>query len=172
MASCDFRASCVRLRLERMALTFHVVEGRPTPDGSSVIDGPDDYFRIRLVCTLLDTCGVYFDRGLLRKKMDNFLTFFQMYAKTKRQPAPMDIDFMLSDTFETLRPKFVQYAGFEEAAKAVDDMFAKASVQSGSWATSMNRADCVCSHLCGSRSRGGAGRRDRRWRASPPGNES
>lgn len=42
---------------------------------------------------------MYFDRGLLRRKMDNFFTFFQMYVKTKNQQ-PMDIDFMLSDTFE------------------------------------------------------------------------
>jgi regulator of nonsense transcripts 2 len=105
-------------------------DGRPTPDTTSLLDTPEDYFRIRLVCTLLDTCGVYFERGLLRKKMDNFLVFFQMYIKVKRQPLPMDIDFMVSDTFETLRPKLVLFATFEEAAMAVDDMFAKASVQS------------------------------------------
>lgn len=98
----------------------------------SSLDTPEDYFRIRLVCTLLDTCGVYFERGLLRKKMDNFLVFLQMYIKMKRQPLPMDIDFMVSDTFETLRPKLVLFGTYEEAAVAVDDMFAKASVQSES----------------------------------------
>lgn len=39
---------------------------------------PDDYFRIRLVCTLLDTCGTCFDRGTAKKKLDFFLTFFQV----------------------------------------------------------------------------------------------
>lgn len=40
---------------------------------------PDDYFRIRLVCTLLETCGVCFDRGASKKKLDFFLTFFQVW---------------------------------------------------------------------------------------------
>jgi hypothetical protein len=39
---------------------------------------PDDFFRIRLVCTLLDTCGMCFDRGTAKKKLDFFLTFFQV----------------------------------------------------------------------------------------------
>lgn len=97
--------------------------GRPVPDTASVIDTPEDFFRIRLVCTLLDTCGVYFDRGLLRKKMDHFLVFFQMYIKSKHS-LPMDIDFMVSDTFETLRPKMAVYGSFEEAAAAVDEIYA------------------------------------------------
>lgn len=48
------------------------------PNSPSVVDASDDYFRIRLVCTLLDVCGVYFDKGLLKKRMDNFLVFFQV----------------------------------------------------------------------------------------------
>lgn len=39
---------------------------------------PDDFFRIRLVCTMLDFCGGYFDRGTAKKKLDFFLTFFQV----------------------------------------------------------------------------------------------
>lgn len=42
------------------------------------LDLPDDFFRIRLVCTLLDTCGHCFDRGSAKKKLDFFLTFFQV----------------------------------------------------------------------------------------------
>lgn len=56
-------------------------DGRPTPDITSTIDSVDDFFRIRLVCTLLDTCGIYFERGLLCQKMDAFLTFFQVCTK-------------------------------------------------------------------------------------------
>ena len=41
---------------------------------------PDDFFRIRLVCNLLDTCGLCFDRGAAKKKLDFFLTFFQVRA--------------------------------------------------------------------------------------------
>ncbi len=43
-----------------------------------MLDLPDDYFRIRLVCTLLDTCSGCFDRGTAKKKLDFFLTFFQV----------------------------------------------------------------------------------------------
>lgn len=111
------------------------------------MDTQDDYFRIRLVCTLLDACGQYFDRGQLRKRLDSFLTFFQMYVRTKRQPLPMDVDFMLTDTLEvsfkqrfhrctdaddymqTIRPKFAIITDYEAAAKAVDDMFAVAAQQ-------------------------------------------
>ena len=39
---------------------------------------PDDYFRIRLVATLLETCGIFFNRGAAGKKLDYFLSFFQV----------------------------------------------------------------------------------------------
>jgi len=42
------------------------------------LDLPDDYFRIRLVCNLLETCGAYYDKGIAKKKLDFFLTFFQV----------------------------------------------------------------------------------------------
>lgn len=41
---------------------------------------PDDFFRIRLVCVLLDTCGMCFDRGSQKRKLDNFLVFFQVFG--------------------------------------------------------------------------------------------
>jgi regulator of nonsense transcripts 2 len=47
--------------------------GRITP-----FDMPDDFFRIRLVATLLETCGIFFNRGAAGKKLDYFLSFFQV----------------------------------------------------------------------------------------------
>lgn len=44
----------------------------------SAIDPYDSYFRVRLVCGLLDTCGEYFDFGSAKKKLDNFFVFFQV----------------------------------------------------------------------------------------------
>lgn len=52
--------------------------GTPIPGKINPMDLPDDFFRIRLVCTLLDTCGHCFDRGSAKKKLDFFLTFFQV----------------------------------------------------------------------------------------------
>uniref|UniRef100_G3N7W5 Regulator of nonsense transcripts 2 n=1 Tax=Gasterosteus aculeatus aculeatus TaxID=481459 RepID=G3N7W5_GASAC len=83
-------------------------------DGSpSALDPPEHLFRIRLVCTLLDTCGQYFDRGSSKRKLDCFLFYFQRYiwwkksteVWTKDHPFPIDIDYMISDTLELLRPK-------------------------------------------------------------------
>ncbi|KPV73840.1 uncharacterized protein RHOBADRAFT_54435 [Rhodotorula graminis WP1] len=104
-------------------VTFGHPEGRPSPDAPTPIDSPDDYFRIRLVCTLLDTCGACFDRGALKKKLDNFLVFFQMYVLVKGA-LPMDVGFMYSDTLEQVRPKLVRFQTYPEAAFAVDDMMA------------------------------------------------
>jgi regulator of nonsense transcripts 2 len=59
-------------------------EGRPWPEVPSPIDAPDDCFRVRLVCTLLDTCGSCFVRGALKKKLDNFITFFQVRLSLPR----------------------------------------------------------------------------------------
>jgi regulator of nonsense transcripts 2 len=53
-------------------------DGRPLPGQVSPIDAPDDFFRIRLVCILLDACGMCFDQGSQKKKLDNFLTFLQV----------------------------------------------------------------------------------------------
>ena len=42
------------------------------------LDPIDNYFRIRLVCIILETCGQYFDRGSTKKKLDCFLLYFQV----------------------------------------------------------------------------------------------
>lgn len=61
-----------------MLKSLPAAEGLPLPGRSSMIDAADDYFRIRLVCTLLDTCGACFDRGSNKKKLDQFLIVFQV----------------------------------------------------------------------------------------------
>ena len=46
----------------------------------------------RLICTLLGTCGQYFSRGSVRRKLDRFLTYLQRYLLAK--PAlPLDVEF-------------------------------------------------------------------------------
>ncbi|KAI9600923.1 hypothetical protein H4Q26_000717 [Puccinia striiformis f. sp. tritici PST-130] len=77
---------------------------------------------LRMVCTLLNTCGHCFDRGSLKRRLNNFLKFFIMYLRCK-EPPPMDVDFLLQDTFEELRPKLNIYSTYEEASKAVQEMF-------------------------------------------------
>ncbi|CEP12054.1 hypothetical protein [Parasitella parasitica] len=102
-------------------VTFGHEFGRPARERYCSIDAPHDFFRIRLCCTLLDTCGMCFDRGSSKKKLDNFLTFFQMYVLSKNKP-PMDVDFMITDTLEMLRPQLQVLSSYEEANEAVDRM--------------------------------------------------
>ena len=48
----------------------------------SVLDPPEHLLRILLVCNLLDTCAQYFDRGSSKRKLDCFLTYFQVRTAT------------------------------------------------------------------------------------------
>ncbi|KAF2161151.1 hypothetical protein M409DRAFT_69992 [Zasmidium cellare ATCC 36951] len=79
--------------------------GYAQPGEICVWDLPDDYFRIRLVCALLETCGHCFEKGAAKKKLDFFLTFFQFYINVK-DPLPMDVEFLVQDTFNALRPQW------------------------------------------------------------------
>ncbi|XP_072309952.1 regulator of nonsense transcripts 2 isoform X3 [Eucyclogobius newberryi] len=109
-------------------------------DGTpSLLDPPEHLFRIRLVCTLLDTCGQYFDRGSSKKKLDCFLVYFQRYiwwkksvdVWTKDHPFPIDIDYMITDTLELLRPKMTLCCSLEEAIKQVVDLEREVLVKLG-----------------------------------------
>lgn len=111
-------------------VTFGHPEGHPLPRQPCPVDMPNDFFRIRLVCVLLDTVGMCFDRGTQKRKLDNFLVFFQYYVLCK-EDLPMDVDFMLSDSIEAIRPKMMMYKTIEEAAVAVDEMFNAALQNAG-----------------------------------------
>lgn len=91
--------------------------GPPTPGRLNPFDMPDDFFRIRLIATILETCGVFFNRGTAGKKLDYFLSFFQYYIYTKN-PMPMDIEFIIQDIFALTRPQWKLATNLEEAAKA------------------------------------------------------
>jgi regulator of nonsense transcripts 2 len=94
------------------------------PGKVNVLDLPDDFFRIRLVCTLLDTCGHCFDRGSAKKKLDFFLKFFQYYVCTK-EPLPMDIDFLVQDTYSLTRPQWNLVTDLEEASRIFGEAVAQ-----------------------------------------------
>ena len=104
-------------------VTFGHEGGTPAPGKVNSLDQPDDFFRIRLVCTILDTCGVCFDRGNSRTKLDFFLTFLQYYIRTK-DSLPMDIDFIIQDTFALVRPQWKLVTDLQEATRAFSDAVA------------------------------------------------
>lgn len=60
---------------------YRAAESLPVPGRESPIDAVDDFFRVRLICTLLDTCGMCFDKGAPKRKLDRFLTVFQVGAQ-------------------------------------------------------------------------------------------
>ncbi|KAK8091059.1 hypothetical protein PG994_000564 [Apiospora phragmitis] len=91
--------------------------GVPLPGRLNPFDLPDDYFRIRLAATILETCGMFFNRGAAGKKLDYFLSFLQYYIFTKT-PLPMDIEFIVQDTFSLTRPQWKLATTPEEASKA------------------------------------------------------
>ncbi|TXT09089.1 hypothetical protein VHUM_02563 [Vanrija humicola] len=115
-------------------LSFGHAEGLPVPGRDSPIDSVSDFFRVRLACAILDTCGICFAKGSLRRKLDQYLVVLQLYALCKTHMPP-DVEFMLDDILEALRPKgrpkgvkdgnqVWRLRTFEEAAAAVDEILA------------------------------------------------
>ncbi|KAK0750992.1 armadillo-type protein [Schizothecium vesticola] len=90
--------------------------GPPIPGRPNPLDLPDDFFRIRMIATILETCGMFFNKGPAGKKLDYFLSFFQYYIYTKN-PLPMDIEFLVQDIFSLTRPQWKLASNLEEATK-------------------------------------------------------
>jgi regulator of nonsense transcripts 2 len=67
----------------------------------SEFDLPTDLFRAQIVCELLNTCGDYYVRGVLKERLGKFLVYFQRYLLTK-QMIPLHIEFCILDTFDYL----------------------------------------------------------------------
>ncbi|XP_051911526.1 regulator of nonsense transcripts 2 [Hippocampus zosterae] len=144
ISSAKFLGELYNYRMVESAVIFRTlfsfISFGVNQDGSpSSLDPPEHLFRVRLVCTLLDTCGQYFDRGSSKKKLDCFLIYFQRYiwwkksvdAWSKEHPFPIDIDYMISDTLELLRPKMRISSSMEEAGRLVLDLEREVLVKLG-----------------------------------------
>ncbi|KAG0239165.1 hypothetical protein BGW41_007856 [Actinomortierella wolfii] len=106
-------------------ISFGHENGRASIDKPSFIDPPHDSFRIRLVCTLLDTCGICFDHGRSKTALDTFLVQLQLYIFTKEN-IPLEVEFMIEDTLTELRPKMKRLGSYEEALAAVETLLGPA----------------------------------------------
>lgn len=135
ISSAKFLGELYNYRLVESAVIFRTLFsftsfGVNTDGSPSPLDPPEHLFRIRLVCTLLDTCGQYFDRGSSKKKLDCLLIYFQRYVWwkksldvwTKDQPFPIDIEYMITDTLEMLRPKMKLCSSLDEACAQVTQL--------------------------------------------------
>lgn len=99
---------------------------------ASEYDPPEHLFRIRLVCTLLETCGQFFSSGSSKRRLDCFLTYFQHYYQYKRslsvwtneegQEFPWQIEHLVKDTIAAVRPKLQLATSLEEAQKALQNL--------------------------------------------------
>lgn len=98
-------------------LNLILVYGHGTSE-QDALDPPEDCFRVRMVITLLETCGHYFDRGSSKRKLDRFLIHFQRYIICKGV-LPLDIEFDLQDLFAVLRPNMTRYSSIEEVNAAL-----------------------------------------------------
>ncbi|KAF2193227.1 ARM repeat-containing protein [Zopfia rhizophila CBS 207.26] len=112
-------------------LNYGYEGGYARPGVMNPLDLPDDYFRIRLVCNLLETCGMYYDKGAAKKKLDFFLTYFQYYICLK-DSLPMDVEFIVQDAYMLTRRDWKLVTNIEEAshafAEAVKQNFQTSSV--------------------------------------------
>ncbi|XP_048010814.1 regulator of nonsense transcripts 2 [Chanodichthys erythropterus] len=135
ISSAKFLGELYNYRMVESAVIFRTLFsfisfGVNTDGSPSPLDPPEHLFRIRMVCTLLDTCGQYFDRGSSKKKLDCFLIYFQRYiwwkksvdVWTKDQPFPIDIEYMITDTLELLRPKMKLCSSLEDACAHVTQL--------------------------------------------------
>ena len=57
----------------------------------SPVSRQNDFVR-RLVCTLLSSCGQYFSKGSVGRRLDAFLASFQRYVLSK-PPLPLHVEF-------------------------------------------------------------------------------
>uniref|UniRef100_A0A1B6CUR7 Regulator of nonsense transcripts 2 n=1 Tax=Clastoptera arizonana TaxID=38151 RepID=A0A1B6CUR7_9HEMI len=102
-------------------------------DSPSFIDPPDNLFRIRLVCVLLETCGQFFTHGLSKVRLDYFFVYFQNYywfkfshpMWTQDNQFPISIHYLFRDTISALRPNITLMTSFEESKAAVYDLQVK-----------------------------------------------
>lgn len=111
----------------------------PEPDQTlariplSHLDPPDNLFRVKLICGLLETCGQYLSNGQEKKKLDCYLSFFQRYywckkyifnihpfcmAKSGNQ-FPASIEYLYNDAIINLRPDFQMVSSYAQACNEV-----------------------------------------------------
>lgn len=102
----------------------------------SQLDSPDNLFRIKLVCDLLDTCGQYLSgSGQEKKKLDCYLLFFQRYYWCKKyiymlhpycmarngNQFPASVEYLYNDTIYNLRSNFQMATSYGEAIQVLQN---------------------------------------------------
>ena len=107
-----------------------------------------DFFfrRLRLVCVLLDTCAVYFDKGGSKKRLDSYIHFLLLYFWKKKENFgegfPVTVELLLRESIQPLRPKFQWPKTLEAAQAAVDKLLSQAAISKAQDKDSQNNVRC------------------------------
>jgi len=130
LAVAKFMGELYNYRLVDSALVFKVLYslltfGIDRNEVYNLLDPPEDMMRLRLICTVLDTCGAYFVSGSSKAKLKFFLAYFQQYYWKKREhpfwtgegsyPFPFEVENNIEVTLNTLRPKVPPHKSQDEA---------------------------------------------------------
>ncbi|KAK2710519.1 regulator of nonsense transcripts 2-like isoform X2 [Artemia franciscana] len=136
IATAKFLAELYNYRLIDSGVVFKVLYALISfgvsfdPENPSEADPPDSMMRLRLACTILETCGIYFTSGISKKRLDYFLTYLQHYYWVKKSfpiwgddlSWPVDIEHLYQGTLYALRPKLRPFKNLEKAEKEVDKL--------------------------------------------------
>lgn len=112
-----------------LILTFGYPNNQPTPLGCP-LDPNDELFRIRLSCSLLDSCGKFLNyvdsqlpnRGIARQ-IDIFMYFLQYFIQCKTKMS-VDVEFQVRDTFKLMRPRMPIYTKLQSASEGLKAIIA------------------------------------------------
>lgn len=87
----------------------HPNGGRPQRGEYCPLDPPDDFFRVRLVCSLLESGDMVATlQAHNAKRFAMLIAFLQYYILTK-DPLSMDVDFQVRDTLHLIDPAMQLY---------------------------------------------------------------
>ncbi|KAJ1790508.1 mRNA decay protein [Coemansia sp. RSA 1938] len=121
MFACNVVGTREILDLVRLLVGHGHRERMPVPGRSCALDASNDYFRARLVCTLLAACGSQIGQNDARAMYEAAL-LLQMYVLAKDQPLPVDIDYNVEALFDAVFTGIPRYEAWADAAQAMVEL--------------------------------------------------
>jgi len=101
-----------------LVILYFILNHRAEGAEASTTDPLDNFARVRMVITLLETCSMFFSKGQQKQLLERFLLHFQRYCLYKA-PLPMDIEYDLQDLYSSLNSK--RYQTVEEIDARIKD---------------------------------------------------
>lgn len=99
-------------------VTFGHQYNNPAPNRYCELDPPDDYFRVHMVCTILQ--NIELRKKDISAKITIFLKYFDYYIYTKEEPLPKDCEFKVVNTFEKV--KFERAVDLKQAVERMNEI--------------------------------------------------